>query len=114
MSKPQSSYNTIQLRRILSAAVLLSTSIFASACLSYGLPSITMTLVADGAPKRASVFVDNEYVAPLGVVQERGIRLPEGRHFVTVEKAGYFPWDQEVIAGSEPISLNVKMTKIPD
>jgi hypothetical protein len=67
-----------------------------------------------GTPGDAALFVDEQYVAPLSVVREHKIRLPEGRHVVTVEKAGYFPWDAVVDAGVEPVHLDVRLRRIPD
>ena len=65
-------------------------------------------------PPNASVYIDEEYVAPLYVVQARGVRLPEGEHRITVQKDGYFPYDRLVKAGREPIHLDVELTPIPD
>jgi hypothetical protein len=55
----------------------------------------------------ASVYIDEEYVGPLGYVAVRGVRLPVGQHRVTVQKDGYFPWDQA-------IKLDVHLVRIPD
>ena len=65
-------------------------------------------------PRDANVYIDEEYVGPLGMVIQRGVRLPVGRHTITVEKEGYFPWDQLVEADRKPIQLQVKLTPIPD
>ncbi|MEZ4232123.1 MAG: PEGA domain-containing protein [Polyangiaceae bacterium] len=65
-------------------------------------------------PRDASVFIDEEYVGPLGFVAVRGVRLPVGEHRITVQKEGYFPWDQLVVADREPIHLEVVLEPIPD
>jgi len=65
-------------------------------------------------PKDASVYIDEQFVGFLGVVAARGVRLPEGEHRITVEKAGYFPWDRLVLSDRNPIALNVELRRIPD
>jgi hypothetical protein len=65
-------------------------------------------------PRDASVYIDEQFVGFLGVVAARGVRLPEGEHRITIEKVGYFPWDQEVVSDRKPIHLKVELRKIPD
>jgi PEGA domain len=62
----------------------------------------------------ASVVIDEQYIGPLGYVAARGMLLPLGEHRITVEKAGYFPWDKIVDADRNPIELHVKLVPIPD
>jgi hypothetical protein len=69
---------------------------------------------AAAAPRDASVYIDEQFVGFLGVVAARGVRLPEGEHRITVEKVGYFPWDQLVVSDRKPILLKVDLRKIPD
>jgi PEGA domain-containing protein len=69
---------------------------------------------AESTPRDASVYIDEEFVGFLGVVQARGVRLPEGEHRITVERDGYFPWDQLVISDRTPIALHVALVPIPD
>jgi hypothetical protein len=69
---------------------------------------------AASTPRDASVYIDEQFVGFLGVVAARGVRLPEGEHRITVEKVGYFPWDQEVISDRRPINLKVELRKVPD
>jgi hypothetical protein len=74
-----------------------------------------MTMKRDPAtPKSALVYIDEQYIGTLAYIGKRGIKLPEGEHRVTVEKAGYFPYDQLVVSDREPIHLDVKLVKIPD
>ena len=47
-------------------------------------------------------------------VQARGVALPPGRHRITVERSGYFPWDAVVEAKDEPVSLQVTLVPVPD
>jgi hypothetical protein len=69
---------------------------------------------APETPRDASVYIDEQFVGFLGVVAVRGVRLPEGEHRISVEKVGYFPWDELVVSDRKPISLNVELRKIPD
>ena len=70
--------------------------------------------VPRSAPSDASVIIDEEYVAPLGYLTVHAVRLPEGEHRITIQKEGYFPWDKLVVAGRDPITLNVELVPIPD
>lgn len=65
-------------------------------------------------PRDASVFIDEEYIGPLGFVARRGVRLPVGEHRITVQKEGYFPWDRLVVSDREPIQLWVELEPVPD
>ena len=65
-------------------------------------------------PLDASVWIDEEFVALLGQVAARGVRLPEGEHRITIEREGYFPWDRIVVSDREPIHLDVRLIPIPD
>jgi hypothetical protein len=42
------------------------------------------------------------------------VRLPIGRHRITVEKEGYFPFDRLVTADRDDILLDVKLEPVPD
>jgi hypothetical protein len=59
-------------------------------------------------------MIDEEYIGPLGYVAARGVRLPAGKHRITIEKPGYFPWDRLVEATTAPIKLDVELEAIPD
>lgn len=69
---------------------------------------------AAASPRDASVYIDEQFVGFLGVVAARGVRLPEGEHRISVEKVGYFPWDQLVVSDRKPILLKVELRKVPD
>lgn len=62
----------------------------------------------------ASVYIDEQYVGPLGYVAARGVRLPVGEHRITITEDGYFPWDRLVKADRQPIRLDVQLVPIPD
>jgi hypothetical protein len=67
-----------------------------------------------GTAPDATVIVDDQPVGPLRVVTKHGLALPPGRHRITVEKNGYFPYDAAIDATGEPIVLDVALTKIPE
>ena len=67
-----------------------------------------------GAPPDATVTIDDQPIAPLGVLIKRGLSLPPGRHRVTVEREGYFPWDRAVESNGDLILLEVQLVKIPE
>jgi hypothetical protein len=79
-------------------------------------PPRTTSLHVGGTPRDASVTVDDQYLGALVFVASHGVALPPGRHRITVEKIGYFPWDKVVEAndGDPPVQLDVVLTKIPD
>jgi PEGA domain len=80
-----------------------------------GRAAVTLKVAIDQkSPGDATVFIDEDYVGPLGYVAARGVRLPVGEHRITVQRDGYFPWDELVVADRKPIELHVVMTPIPD
>ncbi|UQA56283.1 PEGA domain-containing protein [Polyangium aurulentum] len=76
----------------------------------------TVSLRVAGNTPDASVTIDDQYIGVFAFVQKRGVALPPGKHRITVEKAGYFPWDRLVEAkeGDPPIKLDVALVKVPD
>ncbi|HWZ90227.1 MAG TPA: PEGA domain-containing protein [Polyangiaceae bacterium] len=80
-----------------------------------GRPAVSLSLAHSAkSPRDAAVLIDEEYIGPLGYVSARGVRLPIGKHRITVEKPGYFPWDRLVEADRDPIQLNIELEPIPD
>lgn len=69
---------------------------------------------SNDAPKDALVYIDGQYVAKLGTVVKRGVRVPEGKHRISVERNGYFPFDAVVVSDRKPIVLDVQMLELPD
>ncbi len=59
------------------------------------------------------MLIDEEYIGPLGYVAARGVRLPMGKHRITVEKPGYFPWDRLVESDRDAIHLDIQLEPIP-
>jgi hypothetical protein len=94
--------------------VLVGLGLFLSACA--GAAPRTTSLRVGGAPPDATVTIDDRYLGAFAWVQKRGVALPPGKHRITVEKAGYFPWDEVVEAreGDAPIKLDVKLVRVPD
>ncbi len=80
-----------------------------------GRPAVSLQMTQhEKTPADASVYIDEEYVGPLGYVAARGVRLPVGEHRITITRDGYFPWDRLVEADRQPITLDVRMVPIPD
>ena len=77
----------------------------------YGDETVSMRMA--GTPADATVIVDDRPIGSLGRVIQHGVALPPGRHHITVERAGYFPWDRAVDARDELIRLEVKLERIP-
>ena len=80
-----------------------------------GRPVVPLRLTrSDRTPRDASVFIDEEFIGPLTFVVVHGVSLPVGKHRITVQKAGYFPWDRLVEADRQPITLDIVLEPIPD
>jgi len=78
-------------------------------------PAVSLSLERHPkSPRDASVTIDEEYIGPLGYVAARGVKLPVGKHRISIEKPGYFPWDRLVDAATEPIHFDVALEPIPD
>jgi hypothetical protein len=76
----------------------------------------TTSLRVKGAPNDATVTIDDRYLGTFAYVASKGVALPPGKHRITVEKTGFFPWDRLVEAheGDPPVHLDVTLTKVPD
>ncbi|HMI84494.1 MAG TPA: PEGA domain-containing protein [Polyangiaceae bacterium] len=85
-----------------------------AACAFMPYPAQTVSLRVQGNVADAQVTVDDIPLGALGYVAAHGVALPPGRHRVTIEKAGYFPWDAVLEATDEPINLQVTLVPIPD
>lgn len=97
--------------RHLAYTLCISLALLAPACT----PQVkTVSLRASGNVPDATVTVDDQLVGSLRYVSRRGIALPPGKHRITVERPGYFPWDRLVEATEQPIVLDVQMVPIPD
>jgi hypothetical protein len=80
-----------------------------------GRPAVSLSMSrAAKTPRDAAVVIDEEYIGPLGYVAARGVSLPLGKHRITIEKPGYFPWDRLVESNRNPIHLDVELEPIPD
>ncbi len=99
------------------ARVALFIALFGSAACQSNVGRAAVSLgvhISKESPGDASVFIDEEYVGPLGYVAAHGVRLPVGEHRVTVKREGYFPWDRLVVADRKPVTLEVTLDRIPD
>ncbi|HET9958861.1 MAG TPA: PEGA domain-containing protein [Polyangiaceae bacterium] len=97
------------------AAVSLATLTSVGCRAGVGRAAVSLSLAREkSTPKDASVFIDEEFIGPLTFVAAHGVRLPVGEHRITIEKAGYFPWDRLVVADRQPIKLDVQLEPIPD
>ena len=76
----------------------------------------TVSLHMQGKPETATVTIDDAWLGPLARVTRRGVALPPGRHRITVEAPGFFPWDRlvEVKDGDPPVSLDVALIAVPE
>ena len=96
-------------------ALLLVLSLTSCQVLGPEAPSAPLSLArSEKSPRDAVVTIDEEYIGPLGYVAARGVKLPAGKHRISIEKPGYFPWDRLVEAGTEPIHFDVRLEPIPD
>ncbi|HSC86324.1 MAG TPA: PEGA domain-containing protein [Polyangiaceae bacterium] len=96
-------------------AILLGSALLFG-CATMGMRSaVSMKVTRDPkAPRDALVYIDEQYIGTLGFVAQRGVRVPEGEHRVTVEKTGYYPFDAIVVSDRDNILLDVKMLALPD
>jgi hypothetical protein len=96
------------------ASTLVALALTVAGCQLAAYPSQTVSLRVKGNVADAQVTIDDIPVGVLAFVTARGVALPPGRHRVTVERTGYFPFDTLVEAKSEPIYLQVVLVPIPD
>jgi PEGA domain len=83
-------------------------------CAVVAYPQATVSLRVQGNVPDAQVTIDDIPVGALAYVASRGVALPPGRHHITVERTGYFPWDAVVEAKDDPIHLQINLVPIPD
>ena len=93
-------------------------ALLAAAALASCVPSkpATVSLRLQGNEDDALVTIDDQLLGPVSRVEKKGVALPVGSHRVTIEKTGFFPYDElvEVKAGDGPVTLDVKLERIPD
>lgn len=92
------------------ALVLLSTG-----CATMGLRAAVdlHVEVTRRSPESALVYIDDHYIGSLAAVAARGVRIVEGKHRVSIEKTGYFPYDAVVVSRFDPILLKVDLLALP-
>jgi hypothetical protein len=96
------------LRTILTVAALLTAGCSAQ------LQTVSLKLTAN--VDDAEVTIDDEAVGSVARVEKRGVALPPGKHRISIEKTGYFPYDGEVLAkpGDKSVTVEVTLEKVPD
>ncbi len=67
-----------------------------------------------GTPPDATVTIDDQRIGQLAFVAARGMRVAPGRHHVTVEAAGYLPFDAALDAKDAPVVLDVELVRVPE
>jgi hypothetical protein len=95
---------------------LAALALWLAACGAANAAPRTVSLRMTGAPGDARVMVDDQIVGTLDVVTARGVALPPGKHRVSVEAPGYFPYDTLVEAkeGERFVRIEAKLVPIPD
>jgi hypothetical protein len=101
-------------RPIAAATMVVSVAIIGAGCQLSAYAPPTVSLRVRGNVADAQVTIDDIPVGALAFVAARGVALPPGRHRVTVERTGYFPWDTLVEAKGDPIYLQITLVPIPD
>jgi len=101
---------------LLGSLALLSGCVLLSGCMTMGLRSAVDVSfqAAPETPGRALVYVDGVFIGTLAQVMHRGMRLPEGKHRISVEKTGYYPFDAVVVSNRYPIAVEVELLPLPD
>jgi len=76
----------------------------------------TVSLRLQGNENDALVTIDDQLLGPVSRIEKKGVALPVGKHRITIEKVGFFPFDELLVVkdGDKPISLDVKLEKIPE
>lgn len=97
--------------RTFTFALLFASSALAAGC---GATMKTVSLRVKGNVPDAAVTIDDQYLGSLAFVSKRGVAMPPGKHRVTVEKPGFFPWDRTIEATEQPVQLDVVLVPIPD
>ena len=98
---------------LMAMALALAAPVLASCKLAaYAQPTVSLRVRGNVAD--AHVTIDDIRIGVLGYVSAHGVALPPGKHRVTVEKLGFFPWDALVEAKDDPIYLQVMLVPIPD
>jgi len=92
-------------------ALVLSAALLATSC--GAARSVSLRFQAVETPD-ASVTVDDQYLGPLAAVAKRGVAVRPGKHRITIEKAGFFPFDREVEAVEQPVVVEVKLERVPE
>jgi hypothetical protein len=98
------------------AVLALVFALISSGCATMGLRSAVDLSVKLGehAPPSALVYIDGQYIGTLAALAARGVRVPEGKHRLSVEKTGYFPYDAIIVSDLYPIQLDIDLLPLPE
>lgn len=98
------------------ATLAIAPSTLSLSCTPMASQRVSLRMNGDQITRDASVSIDDQYIGALAFVTAHGVSLPPGQHRITVEKPGFFPWDQIVDAKDpdEVIRLKVELRPIPD
>ncbi|HWL89618.1 MAG TPA: PEGA domain-containing protein [Polyangiaceae bacterium] len=96
-------------------AAVLALAWWLVACAAGGGTPRTVSLRMQGQPETATVTIDDEWIGSLARITRFGVALPPGRHRITVEAPGHFPWDRlvDVKEGDPPLELDVALIPVP-
>ena len=107
---------TARVLPILKVTVIWLTALVVSGCATMGLRSAVDMTVKMGphAPPSALVYINGNYIGSLAAVVARGVRVPEGKHRLSVEKSGYFPYDTIIVSDLDAIDLRIDLLPLPE
>ena len=101
--------------RALRLAAMAAALVALQSCMPQPRAAVSLHLTRHAkTPADAFVTIDEEFIGPLAYVAAHGVRLPLGKHRITVERTGYFPYDAIIEADDRPISLDIQLKPIPD
>ena len=102
--------------RIGSIAMVLAAITLMSGCGAgqFGREGPRGTVRFKGDPRDATVSIDETHLGPIGMFEEKGVKLKPGTHRIVVEKEGYFPEYRLIeVAKNRLTTLEIKLREIP-
>lgn len=65
------------------------------------------------APADVEIYVDGAFQGRLDGYPEGVIKLPTGRHRVSLRKRGYYAWHGEVVVGDDASAIRTHLVPLP-